>query len=247
MIRALKFFTMALIKLSSIGITNLSGKAGGSVYAHNRGGNYIRNFVVPSNPKTALQAAARAAFGALSSAWRSLTQEARNAWKEAATSFPYINRLGEQKIMSGLNLYVSLNRNLGVIGQPSIDMPPIPQGVDGVASVEMTAQSSAAGVLAALNAPAVLQGNEEATTIYAVYATPPLAAGIGYAENKLRLLTTQTETQVTEGDYVTDYEENFTASVPVGSKIFLAIDPINQRTGERGARVIVSAVVTESI
>src|SRR5690606_17722677 len=107
---------MALIKMSSIGITNLSGKAGGSVYARNRGGNYIRNFVMPSYTKTFAQMAARSAFGNLSSQWRVLAADLQNAWNQAAPSFPYKNRFGDEKVLSGFGLYQSLNRNLQVIG-----------------------------------------------------------------------------------------------------------------------------------
>lgn len=233
---------MALIKLSSIGITNLSGKAGGSVYAHNRGGNYIRNFAVPSNPQTAAQSAARAVFGAFASAWRSLAEDVRQGWIAAAENFPYIDRFGDSKIMSGENLYISLNRNLDVIGESQLTEPPAPQGVDGIITADVSASTD--GTLQLMELENVnLAGNAEATTKYAVYASGLLSAGINYAKNKLRYITNLDETEIVgTPDVFTAWTAVF-GDLQVGAKVFLRIDPINTVTGERGASLFTSVVV----
>jgi len=234
----------ALIKLSSIGITNLSGKAGGSVYAHNRGGSYVRNFAVPSNPQTAAQGAARAAFGSFASKWRALTEEERSAWRAAAENFPYIDRFGDEKVMSGENLYISLNRNLQIQNQSEITTPPTPQGVDGILSAALAAEIDTG------NQSLILEGvelasNEAADSSYAIYATPAMSAGISYAKNKFRYITSLDEAEiVTQNDLIIYWAGAF-GSFSAGSKIFVRIDPINNETGERGASYFVSAIVAE--
>lgn len=236
---------MALIKLSSIGITNLSGKAGGSVYAHNRGGSYVRNFAVPSNPQTAAQAAARAAFGAFASKWRALAQEEQSAWRAAAENFPYIDRFGDTKIMSGENLYISLNRNLEVVGVNEMTLPPSPEGVDGMisATVITTISDTDSSLFMSLE-EVDLAGNENAETTYAIFASPAMSPGISYAKNKMRFVRAEPEATVENDiDFSADYEPIF-GKPAVGSKVFFRIDPINSVTGERGASLFLSSVVS---
>ena len=66
---------MAKIKLSAIGITNISGKSGGSVFAHNKNGNYVRRLGIATQPQTAKQTLVRGVFGLFSRMWSDLTQE----------------------------------------------------------------------------------------------------------------------------------------------------------------------------
>jgi len=232
---------MALIKLSSIGITNLSGKAGGSVYARNRGGNYIRNFAMPSNPKTVAQMAARSAFGNLSSQWRSLASDLQNAWNEAAPNFPYKNRFGDQKVLSGFGLFQSLNRNLQVVGISMLSSPPEPIGVETLLSVSVAVENTA-GVLSAVISATPTSAPPGNTQI-AIYATPPVGSGVRYAENKLRFIDSVATASINNYDISEAYENLF--GVPaVGANVQFAFDPISSISGERGARLTtVSSVV----
>lgn len=232
---------MALIKMSSIGITNLSGKAGGSVYAHNRGGSYIRNFAVPSNPQTAAQSAARAAFGGFASQWRALTEEQRNAWEQATESFPYINRFGDEKRMSGENLFISLNRNLEIVGTSSISAPPAPAGVDGVNLLEVDAGITSGTFAIELNV--AININAGADTAYAVYATPLLSPGINYVKNRMRLVTVASEAEIEQLDLTANYSTIFGAPTQAGA-ISVRVEPINDTTGERGAGITAKGVLT---
>lgn len=229
---------MALIKLSSIGITNLSGKAGGSVYAHNRGGAYVRNFAMPTNPSTAPQSAQRAVFGAFASAWRGLSEVQRINWNDSAVNFPYINRFGDSKVLSGQNLYISLNRNLQIVGGTAIQSPPTTEGTDGIVSASMVISASAQTYLLT----SALAGNSSATTEYAVYATTGMSAGISNAKNKFRFLGHLDEATVVSTDLEAQYRAVFGAAVQ-DQKIFFRLDPINQVTGERGASIELSTIV----
>ena len=114
---------MAKIKYSAIGITNMSGKSGGSVFAFNRAGAYVRRWAKPTNPKTDIQTATRQAFGALSRAYGALTDAQVSAWKTWGIENPRVDRLGESRPMQSMQAFMSANANRKTIGLGSIDEP----------------------------------------------------------------------------------------------------------------------------
>lgn len=130
-----KVASNALIKMSSIGITAISGKAGGSVYSRNRGGEYVKNFVMPTNTFSEARQAVRAVFGAISSGWRQLGQNDRNTWIEAAPLYLRTNAFGDQKQLSPNALYVGQNQNLANADLPLINTIGAPEGTNAVVSV----------------------------------------------------------------------------------------------------------------
>lgn len=118
---------MALIKLSAIGITALSGTTGGSTFAFSRSGKYVRNWAKPTNPQTDVQTANRARFAFLSQAWGSLSQDQVNKWKEEAALQERTNRLGEQYKMNGFSYFKSVNQYLMSSGQETSFLPEPPE------------------------------------------------------------------------------------------------------------------------
>lgn len=96
---------MALIKLGAI-VANISGSIGGTTFARNRGGAYIRNRTVPLNPQSPRQVEVRQRFGALSNLWSTtVTTVQRAAWELYASNVPITNALGEDRNVSGINMY----------------------------------------------------------------------------------------------------------------------------------------------
>lgn len=102
---------MGLLKYSAIGITKISGKIGGTVFAFNRYGNYARNYAKPTNPKTDLQTQNRNRFGAIASSFRTLTTAQFQAWKEWGNRHPVINAIGDSVPLSPLGAFMSVNQN----------------------------------------------------------------------------------------------------------------------------------------
>lgn len=96
--------------LKSTLIAQGSGSIGGVTWSHNAGGQYLRARVIPTNPGTMRQNAARTAFATLVNAWSSdLSVGERDGWTHYADNVPMTNRLGEQFSASGLNWYVKCN------------------------------------------------------------------------------------------------------------------------------------------
>jgi len=88
----------------------LSGKIAGNVFAHNRGGSYVRAWKVPYNPNYPLQQRVRAAMAMLVIYWgESLTIEQRAAWATYAANVEMTNRLGEPIFYTGQNHFIRSN------------------------------------------------------------------------------------------------------------------------------------------
>jgi hypothetical protein len=87
-----------------------SGSIGGTTFAHNRGGMYTRNRVIPTDPQTALQVAVRNAMKSLAAYWSStLDAGQRAAWADYAANVAMTNRLGDQVFLTGQQHFLRSN------------------------------------------------------------------------------------------------------------------------------------------
>lgn len=93
-------------------IGELSGKLGGNVFARNKSGAYIRQYVIPVDPNTQAQANARASFGVASSSYHSLSDTQKSQWQNFASNI-YLPKNGANSgQFSGFNAFTSLNNVL---------------------------------------------------------------------------------------------------------------------------------------
>lgn len=98
------------MKFKPLLVTALSGKLGGIVFSHNKGGTYARNLAIPVNPGTVFQEVVRQATAALSVLWQStLTQAQRDGWAAYAEAVPIPDALGEPRNIPPLAQYVRSN------------------------------------------------------------------------------------------------------------------------------------------
>lgn len=97
-----------------------SGKLGGVVASHNRGGSYFRHHTVPVQPRTASQIANRNQLASMSGAFKALTQAQINGWNALGTSVTLKSKLGTTYHPTGQQLFVSCNRHLAQIGTTSL-------------------------------------------------------------------------------------------------------------------------------
>lgn len=87
-----------------------SGKQGGIVWSHNKGGPYVRNRAVPTNPNTDRQVVVRNYVRGLAIGWaNTLTQVQRDAWDLYAANVSWTNALGQTISLTGLNHYIRSN------------------------------------------------------------------------------------------------------------------------------------------
>lgn len=230
---------MALIKLTAI-VDNISGKLNGTVFSKNKGGHYMRSKSMPSNPRTGFQYAVRARFGAIAQLWGALTEAQRDAWRAVANEFPYRNRLGDTKILSGFALHQKLNTNLAIIGQSFLSNPPEPVSPPGIVSVSATANED--GNILRINAN-LAEGVSSTPYSAVVMATPPLRNGVSNFDNQLReiAIVDSLSTPVLVGD---EYVARFGALLE-GQKIGIAVYTIAESSGVASVAIKTTAVVEE--
>ncbi len=105
----------------------LSGRAGHYVYYWAYGRLCWRVYVVPKDPRTAVQQRSRAAFASASKAWsgsQSLTEAQRNAWHADAARIKSTPRLGQSGPLTAQQDYVGRNSlkerwGLALLSDPS--------------------------------------------------------------------------------------------------------------------------------
>lgn len=91
-------------------IGEASGSLASMVFSHNRGGQYIRQRTIPTNPNSAYQQAIRSLVSLLTAAWNNiLTQDQRDLWDCYAEQVPLLDPLGEARNVGGLGMYIRGN------------------------------------------------------------------------------------------------------------------------------------------
>ncbi len=105
--------------------TSMSGKLGGVVASHGRGGAYFRAKTIPTNPNTPRQIAVRTRIKNLAIAWANdLTQAQRDAWDLYAANVPFIDSIGESIFLTGINHYSRSNQAKLQAGLARVDDAP---------------------------------------------------------------------------------------------------------------------------
>ena len=226
---------MALFTPGAI-VSEVSGKIAATVYSRNKGGAVIRNRRTPINRRSVAQSTRRQGLSSFASAWRGLTAAQRAAWNAAGPSFPYQNKLGQTKQLSGISLYVQFNQNLALIGASSISSPPASFAFASFTTT-LTAASTPALSLAFTPTPMPTDNN------LAVYATANLSPGVA-APNKsaFRFISTIADADTSPADILTDYQAVFGDPV-AGQKIFVEVRPV-AATGQGGTPLRASAIVS---
>lgn len=175
---------MGLVKFGG-GVASISGKVGGSVYAHNRYGSYVRNWKMPVDPGTAAQGASRARLSNAAEQWRTLTAAARTLWEQYAAATPLTNRIGEVIYLSGQAMYARSEAWVSQI--PGQTMAAAPETPGQAAQVQLQAGTigldvSSLGVTVTGTTWANLGFLSGANDYLQVQVSPPLSAGVTFCK-----------------------------------------------------------------
>jgi hypothetical protein len=160
----------------------MSGSIADNTWSHNKGGPYVRERRVPTNPNSTKQTFARAQLATLSSAWQGLTQAQRDGWEAYATLNPVVNALGTTINLSGQSMYVSLNCRLLGAGVARVDTAPI--GASPAQITSTTTTPTVPNSLSVAFTPTPLAAAERLQ----VWMTPPGSAGRNPNFNQARLI-----------------------------------------------------------
>lgn len=124
----------------------LRGSIGDNTFSHNRGGDYVRRRVAPTNPNSTRQQTMRTYLGTLAALWGStLTPAERAQWNVWAGQQAKEGPLGNSINLTGINGYVWTNCHLLDAGDTRIDAPPIVVAPTGLLtlSVDVSALNTA--------------------------------------------------------------------------------------------------------
>lgn len=117
-----------------------SGKLGGIVFSHNRGGMYTRVLAVPTNPGTPQQEAVRSYMQQLSNAWNTvLTDEEREDWATYGQNVSWTDRIGETIKLTGNAMYIRSNLPRLQAGLARVDAAPVTYNLGDFSPVALAA------------------------------------------------------------------------------------------------------------
>lgn len=209
---------MAKVKFGMM-MTDASGKLGGQVFAKNRGGNYVRTKVTPSNPQSVAQMAVRGIFASISSRWSALTEAQRATFNTFVSSYAKTDIFGDLRNPSGKSLFQRLNQNLLISEQAEISVCVSPLEVP-FANV-VSAISSVSG-----NSLEVDYNGDTTGAKVIVWATPKLSKGTTFVKNQLRQIAVQAGASGGTLDAYAAYIGKF--GVPaLGDNIYIGVKVIN--------------------
>ena len=124
-------------------LADASGSLGGLVASHNRGGQYLRGRVVPTNPSSGPQVEMRTIFGNLASAWQTLTDTQRDAWTTYAINVPITDSMGDPLTLTGQQMYVRNNSARIQAGLARVDDGPVIFSLDSLSPVGLVGSAAA--------------------------------------------------------------------------------------------------------
>lgn len=208
-------------------VTDGSGKLGGHVASKNRGGSYLRTNKVPSNPQTSFQQSGRAVFTELTQGWSGLTTEQRSTWNNATSLFQRTDQFGDVKTLSGKGLYISLNKELVLMGDSKLSEAPEPASIEVPTGLDVSIDTGT-------DLLEVDPGNINQTDRLVLKSTGVISAGTSFIKNKLRVIETGPDVTDPANSY-TSYVSRFGTPV-TGQWIGFSVYTINA-SGQRSPEV----------
>jgi len=212
-------------------------KIGGHVASKNRAGSYFRTKVTPTNPGTTYQVNVRNRLAGISTAWRALTDDQRNAWNVAVSDYARTDIFGDLRNPSGFNLHQQLNNNLLQVAKTVITTPPLPAAVDAFTTLTIAAANGAQTITLTF-APPIADPSR-----VLVFATPAISPGISFVKSEYRfvimLLASATSPYSLESYYIS----RLGAIGAAGMKIFVRMVQVNSDTGQAGIPIQASCIV----
>lgn len=224
--------------LFGVGVADARGKLGGHVFSKNRFGAYVRGKVSPSQPRSPFQMEVRAAFGGFSKSWtRDLDDSQRQGWISLAATIPRPDKFGNPQVLTGLQMYQSVNRNLGTIAKARMDNPPNNLQTQAPATVSLTATVTG-DVFTVSWTPQTLDPHMHIV----IDTTPPMSAGKTFFGPFLSLLFADpNDSSGSPLDLFTDYHDFF-GQLQEGQRIGVDAYIINDLNGAASVAAVGSAI-----
>ena len=203
----------------------ISGKVGGDVFSHNRGGAYVKSLTIPVDPNTQSQQNVRSILATQSSSWADQTAAVRAAFENWAVQNPVINALGRSILLSGQQAFVQLNSRLALNGDTLLTEPPIINAPDGLATLVLDADIGIGDVdLTYTTTPTA--ANVKLWILAAVINS----AGVTYVRNRLRFIGVSGTAEASPFVIQSLVEDKFGALIN-GQTLHVRVSTFDETTG----------------
>lgn len=232
---------MAKILYSGIAVVNARGKLNQEVYSRNRGGNVVKQYVIPTNTITARKTNVQNNLTYVSQLWPLLPQSARDEWNRECMKYQKKNKIGGQYYSSGFNMFVQQTYMILLGGNIPTGLPiqPVFFHRPKVFSISIPA-------IAIMNFTVTwTNGN---TTVpngvgLIIRASVGVSQGINYKRSAIVYIKGLNSGFSTNGvSMYADYFAEFGALVS-GTKIFFECFALQNVTGQRTAPLCTTAIV----
>ena len=198
------------MKFKSHIVTQASGSVGGTTYATNQGGLYMRARAIPTNPNSSGQQAVRTNFRTLMNAWTNvLTAAQRLAWQVYSTNVPMIGPLGDARPIGGNANYLRANAPRLQNAQSRIDTAPgvFDTGSFTQPTFAITPSSTSMAVTFTVGDTWHASGGA-----MFIYASRPQNPSVNYLKTGFRLVGVITGTATSPQSFVLPFTAGTTAS-----------------------------------
>jgi hypothetical protein len=227
--------------LFGAGVADARNAIGGHVFSKNRNGAYLRMKVSPSQPRSPKQLLVRAQFGGAAAAWGALTDAQRAGWIALASTNPSPDQFGNPQILTGMQFFMRVNRNLHTIGVTAIlEDAPASTSVQALTSLTPTAAFTGS-VLTIGFTPTPLDPAQHLVVVM----TPPLSPGKSFFTPFLKLTFADPNDLTTSGLTVySEWHTIFGALLPgqkIGVSAYVIADDTGSASTPAGASVIIGA------
>lgn len=227
---------MAKVQFGS-GVAAITGRTAGTVFARNKGGAYIRRFSKPINPSTQAQVNARNRLATQSASWRLLDLAEQLAWNAWALTHPVLDRLGASIVLTGHQAYVKILTVSDLMGDNlNNGEPPADPAYPDMGYLGTFADCDEEAIVLTEIAA------NPATAKFALYAAPPVSAGITNVVSKMRFLGALVGTNPVANapkDITTLYTAKFgNLTGQVGKRIVVEIWPYSNGQFERPLQIV---------
>lgn len=214
-----------------------SGSLAGTVYSHNRAGQYTRNRRAPTQPAgTGRRATVRATLSVASSGFALLSTAVQDSWTSFAAGHPVTDALGQSVTLTGHQMFIRVYASLFNASGNTPTGPPIDLDPGTLRPVSFAWSIASGG--------SFTTGGTDAAKFYAIAYSSPMSAGVRF--NKTFWQPPGFDGNGTQDTTPIDllpavYAAQFGAPT-LGKRIFARITPVSS-DGWNGTPIITSAIM----
>ena len=214
-----------------------TGKLGLTVTWPGRNGLVRRILVTPANPRSDRQLVVRDLLAQQARRFDALTDVQQDAWNTAAAGYQSTPTLGQSGPLTGLQLFIRVNCKLGLLGQDSVDAPPVAPQFPDLAPQNLVITNASGAVTVKLTCPTSPGQNT------VLRASPPQNSAVRACRN-FRIIGICPAPVQGSADITALYVAEFGAA-PAGKRLFVQastmVDGFESLPREFQARVPASA------